>query len=134
MDELPQALNPKSGFVQNCNSSPFTVTDEGNPSLGDFPRYLAEDQDDDKRRAKISRQLLRDMHDVTLEDFEHAAFDTTLYWAQVELPRYARALEELKTSDPKLAERVAPYLEHLLEWNYRVTQDVDASAAVRRMV
>ena len=122
IDELPQVLNPKSGFVQNCNSSPFTVTDVGNPSLGDFPRYMAEDQDDDKRRAKISRQILREMHDVTLQDVEHAAFDTTLYWAQVELPRYARALEELKTTDEKLAERVAPYLAHLLEWDYRVTQ------------
>ena len=60
IDELPQTLNPHSGFVQNCNSSPFTVTDEGNPSRGDYPRYLAEDQDDDKRRAKISRQLLRE--------------------------------------------------------------------------
>ena len=82
IDELPQVLNPKSGFVQNCNSSPFTVTDVGNPSLGDFPRYMAEDQDDDKRRAKISRQILREMHDVTLQDVEHAAFDTTLYWVQ----------------------------------------------------
>ena len=70
MDELPQVLNPKSGFVQNCNSSPFTVTDEGNASLGDFPTYLAEDKHDDKRRAKISRQLLRSMHDITLDDFE----------------------------------------------------------------
>ena len=42
VDELPQVLNPKSGFVQNCNSSPFAVTDEGNASLGDFPSYLAE--------------------------------------------------------------------------------------------
>ncbi|MES1213684.1 MAG: penicillin acylase family protein [Singulisphaera sp.] len=122
-DELPQTLNPKSGFVQNCNSSPFTVTDEGNASLGDFPPYLAEDQNDDKRRAKISRQLLRSMHDVTLGDVERAAFDTTLYWAQVELPRYARALEELKTTDPHLAEHVAPYLKHLLDWDYRVTQE-----------
>jgi acyl-homoserine-lactone acylase len=123
VDELPQVLNPKSGFVQNCNSSPFTVTDEGNASLGDFPRYLAEDQNDDKRRAKISRQLLRSMHDVTLGDLERAAFDTTLYWAQVELPRYERALEELKTTDPQIAERIAPYLAHLLNWDYRVTSE-----------
>ncbi|HVU88874.1 MAG TPA: penicillin acylase family protein [Pirellulales bacterium] len=121
IDDLPQVLNPKSGFVQNCNSSPFTVTDEGNASLGDFPIYLAEDQNDDKRRAKISRQLLRSMHDVTLGDLERAAFDTTLYWAQVELPRYERALEQLKTTDPQIAERVAPYLAHLLDWDYRVT-------------
>ena len=28
----------------------------------------------------------------------------------------------LRKTDPKLAARVAPYLEHLLDWNYRVTQ------------
>ncbi len=122
IDELPQVLNPRSGFLQNCNSSPFTVTDEGNPSVHDFPHYMAEDRHDDKRRAKISRQILREMHEATFADLEEAAFDTTLYWAQIELPRYGRALEELKKSDPKLAERVAPYLEHLLAWNYRVTK------------
>ena len=25
-DELPQVFNPKSGYVQNCNSSPYTTT------------------------------------------------------------------------------------------------------------
>jgi acyl-homoserine-lactone acylase len=32
LTELPQTLNPPSGYVQNCNQSPFTTTDEGNPS------------------------------------------------------------------------------------------------------
>jgi len=122
LDELPQVLNPKSGYIQNCNSSPFTITDEGSPSLGDFPHYLAEDQNDDKRRAKMSRQLLREMHHLTLDELEHAAFDTTLYWAQVELPKYAKALEKLKESDSHLASHVEPYLAHLLDWDFRVTQ------------
>ena len=58
LDELPQMLNPKSGYVQNCNSSPFTTCDEGNPPRDQFPAYLAEDAGDDKRRAKRSRQIL----------------------------------------------------------------------------
>ncbi len=29
--ELPQLLNPSDGYVQNCNSSPFTTCDTGNP-------------------------------------------------------------------------------------------------------
>lgn len=38
-DRLPRVLNPSSGFVQNCNSSPFRVTSGGrdnNPSPADF--------------------------------------------------------------------------------------------------
>ncbi len=67
IDELPQVLNPPSGYVQNCNSSPFTTTDDGNPSPLDFPSYMAEDRFDDKRRAKMSRYLLRGARDLTFD-------------------------------------------------------------------
>jgi penicillin amidase len=122
-DELPQLLNPADGYVQNCNSSPFTTCDTDNPDRKNYPRYMVEDADDDKRRAKISRQLLREMKSVTFEDVERAIFDTTVYWAQEELPKYAAKFEQLKSEDPKLAARVEPYLKHLLDWNYKVTAD-----------
>ncbi len=36
-DRLPQVLNPPSGFVQNCNGTPFrTTTGPGNPRRQDF--------------------------------------------------------------------------------------------------
>ncbi|MGD9720942.1 MAG: penicillin acylase family protein [Pirellulales bacterium] len=127
LDELPQLFNPPDGFVQNCNSSPFTTCDTGNPERGRFPPYMCEDADDDKRRAKVSRQLLREMHDVTFEDVERAAFDTTIYWAQERLPEYRRRYEQLQTDDPQLAAQVGPYLEHLLAWDCKVTADSSAA-------
>lgn len=117
--ELPQVLNPESGYVQSCNSTPFTVTDTGSPLIGDYPNYMAEDQHDDKRRAKISRYLLRQMHDMTFEDWTRAALDTTLYWPMTELPKYQREFKALQESQPKLAAQVEPYLNHLLDWDYR---------------
>jgi penicillin amidase len=123
VDELPQVLNPESAFVQNCNSSPFTTTDVGNPDAADFPRYMAEDAGDDKRRAKMSRQILREMHGITLDDLKVAAYDTTLYWPQHQLPKYARELAKLKKDDPLEATLVKPYLDHLLDWDCRITTD-----------
>jgi penicillin amidase len=123
IEDLPQVINPESGFVQNCNSSPFTTTDKGNPDRANFPRYMVEDADDDKRRAKMSRQLLREMYDLTLDDLERAAYDTTLYWPQHELPRYAREFEKLERNDPRAAALVKPYLDHLLDWDCRITAD-----------
>ncbi|HUY34991.1 MAG TPA: penicillin acylase family protein [Pirellulales bacterium] len=127
IDELPQVLNPRAGFVQNCNSTPFTTSDDDNPRSDDFPAYMVEDKHDDKRRAKISRQLLREMRDLTLDELRVAAFDTTNYWAQTELPEYARLLDELKRIDPALAAQAAPYLEHLMAWNCHTTADSTAA-------
>lgn len=120
LDELPQVRNPPCGFVQNCNSSPFTTADDGNPDPAAFPPYMVEDKHDDKRRAKRSREMLREMLGVTLQDLQQAAFDTTVYWARHELPAYASALAELEQTHPALAAQCKPYLEHLLDWDGRI--------------
>ena len=40
-DQLPQILNPESGFLQNCNSTPFLATDGAdNPDKSFFPQNL----------------------------------------------------------------------------------------------
>ena len=121
--ELPQVLNPKSGYVQNCNSTPFTTTDDSGTAIGDFPPYMVEDQYDDKRRAKVSRLLLREAKDVTFEHWQELAFDTTIYWALVELPRYRGELARFRQTDPDLAARAAPYLAHLLDWDRKGNVD-----------
>lgn len=123
LDELPQSLNPPSGFIQNCNSTPFTTADDGNPNPGDFPSYMIEDRHDDKRRAKRSREMLRAMDNLTLEQLEGAVFDTELYWARHELPKYEAMLKELKQTKPALARQAKPLLDTLLAWDCRVTED-----------
>ncbi len=116
-DELPQILNPRTAYLQNCNSTPFLTTDDDNPAVGDFPKYMVEDRYDDKRRAKVSRMLLREMHDITFEDWKKAAFDTTLYWPLTNLPVLARDLEELEKTNPSLAAKCKPYMDHLCDWD-----------------
>lgn len=123
LDELPRVVNPPSGFVQNCNSSPFTTTLEGNPARSGFPAYMLEDADLDRRRAKMSRELLGAMHDVTFEEFQAAAFDTTVYWAKSELPRLSEELAELRDTEPELARTVEPFFQHLLTWDCRAAID-----------
>lgn len=123
IDQLPQVLNPPTGYVQNCNSTPFTTTDDGNPFEKDFPAYLAEDRHDDKRRAKVSRMLLRAMHDETFDQWQQFAFDTTLYWPKTELPKYVREFEELKQADPAAAAKAEPYFQHLRDWDCKSALD-----------
>src|SRR5439155_15834188 len=55
--ELPQVLNPKSGYVQNCNSTPSLTTDAAdNPDPAKDPAYMAPESD--TPRAQGSRANL----------------------------------------------------------------------------
>lgn len=122
-EDLPQIMNPPSGYVQNCNATPFLATDDANPAPGDFPKYMVEEQTEDKRRSQISRHLLRKLHGATFDDWQKLGFDTTLYWPMAELPQYKRDFEQLQKDDPKLAAKLEAYLAHLLDWDYRSSVD-----------
>jgi acyl-homoserine lactone acylase PvdQ len=93
--------------------------DQDRPSRDGLPAYILEDADLDRRRAKISRRLLSEMHAARFEDLEAAAFDTTLYWAQEELPRLADEVQSLVRTDPALLAQVAPLMRHLRDWDGR---------------
>ncbi len=67
IDELPQVLNPKSGFVQNCNSTPFTTTFEGNPDPSEYPKYMVGESD--TARARISRRILWNKEKFTFDEW-----------------------------------------------------------------
>jgi acyl-homoserine-lactone acylase len=121
LDELPQTLNPAAGFLQNCNSTPFAVTDGDNPRPESFPPYMVDDAAVHNRRSLRSMELLRGLQKATFDDWQKAAFDTEVYWARTELPKFAQELEKLKATDPQAAEKVRPYLEHLLGWDGRIT-------------
>ena len=56
IDELPQLTNPKTGWMQNCNTTPFLLTSEGNPDPKQFPKYMV--QEGDNPRGAISREIL----------------------------------------------------------------------------
>lgn len=127
IEELPQVLNPASGFVQNCNASPFLTTDSGNPFGPDFPKYMVQEKEKDNRRSAVSRWRLREMNNMTFEDWETATVDTTSYWALFSLPRLQRHFERLEKSKPELADKARPYFEHVMSWDSKVA--VDSTAA-----
>lgn len=127
VDDLPQILNPTTGYIQSCNSSPFTTTDDGNPFKLDYPAYMCMDRDVDKRRAKLSRMLLREVDDLSVDDLEQLAFDTLLYWPLEELPRLRIAYARLEQTNSELASRVRPYFEHFNGWDCRIRMDCTRS-------
>jgi len=115
LDELPQVFNPKSGFAQNCNSTPFLTTLEGNPRKEDFRPYIAPEED--TPRAKSSRRILAEKEKFTFDEWTRAATDTTANEAATAVKRMTAAWLELQKEDKALFDKLRPAIKELSDWD-----------------
>ena len=84
IDQLPQLLNPATGWMQNCNTTPFLLTSSGNPDSTSFPRYMV--RESDNRRGLSSRRILGATAKFTWDEWVRAGFDTYVIAADSLLP------------------------------------------------
>ncbi len=108
--DLPQVTNPKTGFVQNCNSTPFATTVFGNPDPKEYPPYMVSEPDN--ARARISRRILWNKDKFSFDDWARAAFDTYVIQAETEIPELVAAWEKNRLA--KLADPIA----ELQNWDH----------------
>src|SRR5215831_10105924 len=88
--ELPQVLNPKSGYVQNCNSTPFlTTAGPDNPDRSKYPAYMAPEPD--TPRARRSRAILEGTTRFGFADWARLGLDTKIGIAAARVPEMLKA-------------------------------------------
>ncbi|HVG19742.1 MAG TPA: acylase [Blastocatellia bacterium] len=119
LGELPQLTNPKTGFMQNCNQTPFTTTAEGNPAKENFPPYMT--RESDNARARISRRILSSEEKFNFEEWARAAWDTTIIESETQVPEIAAEWEKLKREDAARAERLSGAISDLKSWDHMST-------------
>jgi acyl-homoserine-lactone acylase len=113
-EKLPQVHNPPSGFVQNCNSTPFqTTAGEGNPRPEDFAKN-AGIEIDQTNRATRSIALLGGNAPLTRADFLRMKWDQT-YGPDAKIR--SAVVKPLLAERPATTEAEREALEVLAEWN-----------------
>lgn len=120
LEELPQILNPASGFAQNCNATPLLASGEemgknGNPDGAQFPKYMVTEKDNP--RSRISRRVLSERAKFSYEDWTKAAFDTRVIEAERLIPQLAAEFDKFKAADAAKAEKLADVIAELKSWN-----------------
>jgi acyl-homoserine-lactone acylase len=122
LDEIVQVHNPSAGYIQNCNSSPFTSAGAASPDRSKYPLYMA--PDDENYRGINAASLLKDAKNLTLDGLIAKGYDHYLSLFDDMLPglfiAYDKAPDSLKT---KLAEPIAI----LKAWDKRTAANSVAS-------
>jgi len=119
LEELPMVLNPECGWIQNCNSTPFRSSAEGdNPDKDDFPKYITVFERDNAR-AKVSRQILSSTEKFTYAEWSSLAFDRFVFEAEKSINSLVKEWEKLKTSDPKRAGDLEDVIHNLESWDQK---------------
>ncbi len=114
--ELVQVHNPASGFIQNCNSTPFTVAGSSSPAKAKYPAYMAPDAEN--YRGLNAVRVLSGKAKFTLDTLIAAANDPHLTAFDDLLPPLlaayqATAADKTAAPTPALAEAIAV----LRSWN-----------------
>jgi acyl-homoserine-lactone acylase len=117
LDEIVHVYNPPGGWIQNCNSTPFTVSGAGSPAKNDYPAYMAPDGET-FRGINAVRVLSRE-NEFTLDKIIAAGYDPTLPAFEILVPALVSSFEtNVKLADTLFAQ-VNEAVSILKYWDYR---------------
>ena len=117
VDETVWLLNPDTGWLQNCNSTPFTAAGPLSPAREAYPTYMAPDLEN--FRGVRAVQLLENVDDLTLDSLIELAYDPTLIGFEALLGGLIEAWDTHADDHAALAEPI----EILRAWDRQVGLD-----------
>jgi acyl-homoserine-lactone acylase len=116
--DLVQLLNPSNGWIQNCNSTPFTAAGSASPKKENYPSYMAPDAQN--YRAVNAERVLQRESVFTLDKLIKAAYDPRLTAFEKLIPSLLHAYA---TEGSSFKENLDEPMKVIQTWdmNYSVT-------------
>lgn len=121
LEETVHIYNPANGWLQNCNSTPFTSAGPANSPLREnYPAYMA--PDGENYRGVNAVRVLGENKDYTLEKVIAAGYDTRLAAFEELIPALVRNFETGVSPDDSLFAWLAGPVAVLKNWDYRCNE------------
>ena len=117
LEDNIMVLNPPNGWIQNCNSTPFTSALEYSPKKEDYPAYMHSFPEN--YRGIHAIPLLTKASDLTLDSLLDLAYDSYLPGAEVLI----NGLLDAAQKSPVKSREAKEALELLKNWDFRVSEN-----------
>lgn len=129
VSETVQCIDPANGWLQNCNSTPFTVAGKMSPDRKKYPNYMA--PDGENFRGINAVRVLSESDQLDLESLIRAGYDRRLSAFEVLIPSLIKAYDAYSKSGDNEFIHLDEPIKILKEWNYKVdTSSVATTLAI----
>jgi acyl-homoserine lactone acylase PvdQ len=122
LDEIVHVYNPATGWIQNCNSTPFASSGAASPDKNKYPAYMA--PDGQLYRGITAVKLLENAKNLTLDGLIAKGYDHYLSAFDDLLPSLFKAYGQAPDSVKKL---FAVPMKSLREWDRRTATNSAAT-------
>lgn len=114
LEETVYLINPLSGWMQNCNATPFALAGESSPNKNNYPYYMA--PDGQNARGLNAIRLLNKEDKITLDGLIEIGYNRYLAAFDILLPPLFKAFESTSNTD-SLKITIRPAIDILKAWN-----------------
>ena len=120
-DEIVHSYNPAGGFLQNCNSTPFTVAGKDSPKKSEYPVYMA--PDGENFRGINAVRVLSKGNNYTIDKIITDGYDNYLTAFEVLIPTLVNVFEKNITPRDSLYKLLSEPIAVLKKWDFRTTEN-----------
>ena len=121
VDEIVHVYNPATGWIQNCNSTPYTVSGSSSPLKKNYPGYMAPDGEN-FRGINAARVLSRE-NKFTIDKTIAAGYDRYLAAFEILIPALVIAFEKNIKSTDSLYQPLLEPISILKNWDCTVAEN-----------
>ncbi len=115
--DIVHAYNPPNGWLQNCNSTPYTCAGENSPKKENYLPYMA--PDGENFRGVNAVRILSQGDKYTLDKVIASGYDTYLPAFQILIPALIQSFEKNNLSNDARFAVLAEPIGILKKWDYR---------------
>jgi acyl-homoserine-lactone acylase len=121
VDETVLSINPPNGWLQNCNSTPFTVAGTNSPRKENFPVYMAPDPEN--FRGINAVRVLSEESNFTIDKVIKAGYDRRLTAFEILVPALVASFEKNVHGNDTLYNMLHEAISILRNWDFRCSEN-----------